>query len=89
MQPKIFHEMLDSIKTRMQPLNIQIMPILLNLYQDHNVILEGLRAQRPDRVEKSFQSHTEILLGQIREEIQICKARRKRAKKFQKYLVVY
>jgi len=83
----VLGEMLESIRTRMQPVNMQIMPILLDLYQDHNAILEGLRARRPDRVEKAFLSHSERLLSQIREEIQISQERREKAKKFQKYLV--
>ena len=83
----ILEEMLDSIKTRMQPVNLQVMPILLNLYQDHRAILEALHAKDADRVEKAFRSHNERVLSRISEEIQISKERQKGAKKFQKSLI--
>jgi DNA-binding GntR family transcriptional regulator len=84
----VLQEMLESLKTRMQPFNMQIMPILLNLYQDHNAILEGLRAKNPDRVERAFRSHNERVLSQILEEIQIGRGRKERARKFQKFLML-
>ena len=84
----ILGEMLESIKTRMQPVSMQIMPILLNLYQDHKAILEGLRAKNPERVEKAFRSHNKRLLTQILEEIQISKKRKEKAREFQKSLVI-
>jgi DNA-binding FadR family transcriptional regulator len=45
---------------RMQPINMQMAPILMSLYEDHRGILEGLRHKDPNRVEKAFQSHKRI-----------------------------
>jgi len=67
---RILQEMLESIKTRMQPVNLQVAPILIKLYEDHRAILQGLRAKDPDRVEKAFQSHNRRVLKRISEEIQ-------------------
>jgi len=67
---RILQEMLESIKTRMQPVNLQVGPILIKLYEDHRAVLRGLRAKDPDRVEKAFQSHNRRVLQRISEEIQ-------------------
>lgn len=84
----ILEEMLDSVRTRMQPVNMQIMPILLNLYQDHRAILEGLRKRDPDRVERAFRGHNERVMKKILEEIHLRKQRQKKAREFQKTLAL-
>jgi DNA-binding GntR family transcriptional regulator len=82
----VLQEMLEAVKTRMQPISLQIMPILLNLYQDHKAILEALRAGSPDRVEKAFSSHYRRVLSQILCELEKMGERKRQARKFQKSL---
>ena len=83
---RILEEMLESIKMKIQPVGMQIAPILINLYEDHRAILEGLRAKDPARVEKGFQDHNQRVLKQIVEEIQRSQERRIKIKDFQKSL---
>jgi DNA-binding GntR family transcriptional regulator len=59
-------EMLDSIKIKMQPLNIELKPVLTLLVQDHVEIFEALRSKNPDRVEKALTQHYEKILNHIR-----------------------
>ncbi len=82
----VLQEMLEAVKTRMQPINLQIMPILLNLYQDHKAILEALRTGNPDRVERAFGSHNQRLLNEILREVEKMGERKRQARKFQKSL---
>ncbi len=77
-------EILDSIKLKMQPVNIRITPVLMKLYQDHVEIFRGLRAGDPARVEKAFRSHNERVLEQIKEEIVITGQMRRESKRLQR-----
>ena len=52
----VLQEVLESVRTKMQPVNMQIMPILPRLYQDHIQILEALRAKDPDYGGEGFHS---------------------------------
>jgi DNA-binding GntR family transcriptional regulator len=83
---RTLEDLLESVKTKMQPVEMQIAPILINLYEDHRTIFEGLRGKDPDRVEKGFQGHNQRVLKQIIEEIQRSQERRIRVKDFQKSL---
>ncbi len=74
-------EILDSLKLKMQPLNVRIMPILVGLYQDHVEIFKGLRTGDADRVEKAFRTHNERLLKQIEEDIEIAVQLREETRK--------
>jgi DNA-binding GntR family transcriptional regulator len=60
-------EVLDSIKTKMQPFNIDLKPILMQLYQNHVEILEALQEKDPDRVEEVLNKHNEKVLNHIKE----------------------
>ena len=64
-------EMLDSIKIKMQPLNIELKPILTQLYQDHVEIFEALRSENPDRVEKALVQHYEKILDHIKKSVKM------------------
>jgi DNA-binding GntR family transcriptional regulator len=64
-------EMLDSIKIKMQPLNIELKPILTQLYQDHVEIFEALRSENPDRVEKALIQHYEKILDHIKKGVKM------------------
>jgi len=55
---------------KMQPVNMQIIPILPRLYQDHIEILEAMRARDPDLAEKVFIRHNENILDQIRRDME-------------------
>ncbi len=82
----VLEEMLEAVKTRMQPVNLRIMPMLLDLYQDHRAILQGLRAGNPGRVEKALVDHNQRVLNQIVLELERMKARKREVRKFQKSL---
>jgi DNA-binding GntR family transcriptional regulator len=77
-------EILDSIKLKMQPVNIRITPVLMKLYQDHLEIFRGLRAGDSARVERAFRGHNERVLEQIKEEIAITGQMRKESKRLQR-----
>jgi DNA-binding GntR family transcriptional regulator len=64
-------EMLDSLKMKMQPLNLQIRPILLRLYQDHMEILETFRSKDPEAAERALVRHNRKVENQIRREIEV------------------
>jgi DNA-binding GntR family transcriptional regulator len=83
---RTLEEMLESVKTRMQPVGLQIAPILIDLYEDHRTIFEGLRKKDPERVERAFQGHNQRVLKRVIEEIQASQKRRKGIKDFQKSL---
>ncbi len=81
-QNSFLQEMLDSIKTRMQPFKIELKPILLHLYKDHLEILNALRSKNPDKVEEAFMQHNEKILDRIREEMEMEAERVRATKKF-------
>jgi DNA-binding GntR family transcriptional regulator len=63
-------EMLDSIKTKMQPFGLHLKPILIQLYQDHMEIFEALRSKNPEAAEKAFIQHNQKILNRIKEQIE-------------------
>ncbi|MFB3884556.1 MAG: GntR family transcriptional regulator [Thermodesulfobacteriota bacterium] len=70
-QNGFLQEMLDSIKTRMQPFKIELKPILPDLYKGHLQILNALRSKNPDEVERAFIEHNEKVLDQIRKDMEM------------------
>ncbi len=70
-QNSFLHEMLDSIKTKMQPFNMQIKPILTQLYRDHLEIFKALESKDPDMAEKVFIRHNKNILNQIKKDMEI------------------
>ena len=66
----VLQEMLNSVRTKMQPVSMQIIPILPRLYQDHIQILEAMRAKDPDLAEKVFIRHNENILDQIKKDME-------------------
>jgi DNA-binding GntR family transcriptional regulator len=70
-QNAFLQEMLDSIKTRMQPFRIELKPILPDLYRDHLKILNSLRSKNPDEVEEAFIEHNEKVLDQIKGDMEM------------------
>jgi DNA-binding GntR family transcriptional regulator len=79
---RVLQEMLDSVRTKMQPVSMQIMPILPRLYQDHIRILEALRAKDPDMAEKSFIRHNENILDQIKKDMESAAVSKRESRQF-------
>jgi DNA-binding GntR family transcriptional regulator len=66
----VLQEMLESLKTKMQPISMQVRSILPRLYQDHMEIIEVLRSRDPDAVERVIRRHSRAVQNQIRKEIE-------------------
>jgi DNA-binding GntR family transcriptional regulator len=67
----VLQEMLESLKTKMQPIGMQVGSILPRLYQDHMEIIEALRGRDPDAVERVIRRHNRAVQNQIKKEIEI------------------
>ena len=78
----VLQEMLDSVRTKMQPVSMQIMPILPRLYQDHLKILEAMRAKDPDLAETSFIHHNENVLDQIKKDLELAAKSKRESRQF-------
>jgi DNA-binding GntR family transcriptional regulator len=63
-------EMLDSLKMKMRPMDIEIMPVLSKLHQDHAAILKALEARDPRRTEKILVRHIRKLTNHIRRQME-------------------
>jgi len=48
----VLQEMLESLKTKMQPITMEVKPILPRLYEDHLKILEAIRSKDPEEIER-------------------------------------
>ena len=59
-------EMLESIKSKMGPIALQLAPILSRLYDDHVKIVEALKAKDERRAEKTFRHHNRMMIEQIK-----------------------
>ena len=65
----VLQEMLESLKTKMQPITMEVKPILPRLYEDHLEILEAIRFKDQDRSEKILRRHNRVVQNQIQKEI--------------------
>jgi DNA-binding GntR family transcriptional regulator len=63
-------EKLESLKTKMQPISMEVKPILPRLYEDHLEILEAIRSKDPDKSEKILCRHNRVVQNQIQKEIE-------------------
>ena len=79
---RVLQEMLNSVRSKMQPVSMQIMPILPRLYQDHIRILEAMRAKDPDMAEKSFIRHNENILDQIKKDMESAAQSKRESRQF-------
>ncbi len=70
---EVLQEMLESLKTKMQPINIQVISILPRLYEDHVEIIQALRGRNPDATERVIRRHNRTIQNQIRREIDLLK----------------
>ena len=66
----VLQEMLESLKTKMQPITMEVKPILPRLYEDHLEILEAIRSKDPEKCEKILCRHNRVVQNQIQKEIE-------------------
>jgi len=66
----VLQEMLESLKAKMQPITMEVRPILPKLYEDHLEILEAIRSKDPDKSEKILRRHNRVVQIQIQKEIE-------------------
>ncbi len=69
-QNSVLQEMLDSLKAKMQPINMDVKAILPRLYHDHREVLEALRSGDPDAMEKILRRHNRVVQTQIKKEME-------------------
>ena len=77
---RVLEEILESVRTKMQPVSMQIMPILPRLYEDHIKILEAVRSRDSAMAEDAFRRHNENILDQIRKDIEITEKSRRESR---------
>lgn len=70
---EVLQEMLESLKTKMQPISIPVGPILPRLYQDHVEIIKALSDRDPDAVDRVIRRHNRAVQNQIRKEMEALK----------------
>lgn len=66
----VLQEMLETLKAKMQPIKMDITPILPRLYRGHQEMVDALRSGRGDRVEKIIRLHNRVVQEQIRKEME-------------------
>jgi len=77
----VLQEMLESVRTKMQPVNMQIIPILPRLYQDHIGILQALQSGDANLVEESFVRHNENVLEQLKKDMELAAKSRQESRR--------
>ncbi len=66
----VLQEMLESLKTKMQPITIEVRPLLPRLYEDHLEIIDVIRSKDPEKSEKVLRRHNRVVQTQIQKEIE-------------------
>jgi DNA-binding GntR family transcriptional regulator len=66
----VLQEMLESLRTKMQPITIEVRPLLQRLYEDHLEIIDVLREKDPEKSEKALRRHNRVFQAQIQKEIE-------------------
>jgi DNA-binding GntR family transcriptional regulator len=66
----VLQEMLESLKTKMQPITVEVRPLLQRLYEDHLEIIDVIRAKDPEKSEKVLRRHNRVVQTQIQKEIE-------------------
>ena len=62
-------ELLETLKNKMRPITMQIKHVLHKLYQDHQQLLAAIRARDPEKAEKAFRMHNQLIMRLLQEEI--------------------
>ena len=66
----VLQEMLESLKTKMQPITVEVRPLLPRLYEDHLEIIDVIRSKDPEKSEKVLRRHNRVVQTQIQKEIE-------------------
>jgi len=66
----VLQEMLESLKTKMQPITMEVRSILPKLHEDHIEIIEAIRSKDPEKCEKMLRHHNRVVQNQIQREIE-------------------
>jgi len=66
----VLQEILDSLKAKMQPINMDVRPVLHRLYKDHKEIVEALRSRDPDLTDRIIRRHNRVIQDQIRKQME-------------------
>jgi DNA-binding GntR family transcriptional regulator len=66
----VLQEMLESLKTKMQPITMEVRPILPRLYEDHLEILDAIQSKDPEKSEKILRRHNRVVQNQIQKGIE-------------------
>ncbi len=65
----VLQEMLETLKAKMQPITMEVKPILPKLYEDHVEIVEAMESRDPEKSEKMLRRHNRVVQTQIQKEI--------------------
>jgi DNA-binding GntR family transcriptional regulator len=65
----ILQEMLESLKAKMQPISLEVKPILPRLYEDHLEMIEAIRSKDAEKSERILRRHNRGIQNQIQKEI--------------------
>ncbi len=63
-------DMLGSLKAKMQPISMEMRPLLPKLYDDHVEMIEAIRSKDPEKSEKLLRRHNRAVQVQIQREIE-------------------
>jgi DNA-binding GntR family transcriptional regulator len=63
-------DMLGSLKAKMQPITMEVRPLLPKLYEDHLEMIEAIRSKDPEKSEKLLRRHNRAVQIQIQKEIE-------------------
>lgn len=66
----VLQEMLESLKAKMQPINMDVKPILRRLYRDHDQILRALQSRDAEATDRIIRRHNRVVQDQIKREIE-------------------
>jgi DNA-binding GntR family transcriptional regulator len=64
-------DLLGSLKAKMQPITLEVRPLLPRLYEDHLEMIEAFRSKDPEKSEKLLRRHNRAVQIQIQKEIEI------------------
>ncbi len=65
----VLQEMLETLKAKMQPITMEVKPILPKLYEDHLEIIEAMESRDPEKSERMLRRHNRVVQIQIQKEI--------------------
>jgi DNA-binding GntR family transcriptional regulator len=66
---QVLQELLETIKNKMRPLNLQVKPLLSRFYQDHGEILAALKRHDPKAAASAFRKHNSKMKELMRKQM--------------------